>query len=412
MSVVSALNKRDVVALLTEMGVKDADALDDVKLKKKVSRIPALLEKDAIHEPESEEGLHTYEAVLNALETNEELEFVSEEEAGEDKPAKTPGRKRKLATKPEPQPKEKEIIERPTVTHKFEESEKSKEVLISEKLAKEWQEKPRFPKDRDFQQSRADRLEVEYLNGTFRGCEWADCYCEETKETYRMNGNHTSKVALKLFADGKEFPKFKILVRHYKAPTMADVAYLFSTYDPKWSGRSKNDLLKVYSSADENTKDLPPRMLTVVTSGIAFSKLEKGYRKLTTEEQATLLLDNSSFAKWASGLFDGIAAKNSKHLLRMSVFAAMLKTWGVDAEAAEEFWTKIRDDSDDPKDSPTRVLYRWLIGHKVGAREAKERVGEREVYFYCLKAWNAWRNEESSVKLTHYKEDARTPEVQ
>ena len=95
-------------------------------------------------------------------------------------------------------------------------------------------------------------------------------------------------------------------------------------------------------------------------------------------------------------------------MMRMSVIAAMFKTWRMDPEDASDFWLAVRDDSNDEKKSPRRVIYKFLTESKVGRGARK--VSEVEVFVKCLQAWNAYRNGDREVTL-RWSENTPTPEV-
>lgn len=289
------------------------------------------------------------------------------------------------------------------------EIEKPKLVKVTPTLAKRFRDMERYPHDRNLSPTRCEFLKNAIRQGLFRGSEWVSCRCAETSLTYRLNGKHTSAVLCELYEADEEVPDIVQLVREYEAKTLADMAHLFASFDPRQSARGKADIVRGFAATHEETAGLSPRLLNLVTTGLAFSLWERNYKRVSTQEQSVLLLQNTEFAAWVNGLLAD--QKEAKHLKRMPVVAAMARTWKTDADAATEFWTKIRDDCDDNKNAPTRVLYRWLLKHKIGAvRNTADAVSDREAYVVCLLAWNAWRADEETVSLK-VTDATETPDV-
>lgn len=289
------------------------------------------------------------------------------------------------------------------------EIQKPKLLKATHTLAKHFRDMERYPHDRNLSPTRCEFLKNAIRQGLFRGSEWVSCKCSETGLVYRLNGKHTSAVLCELYEAGEEVPDIVQLVREYEAKTLADMAHLFASFDPRQSARGKADIVRGFAATAEETASLPPRLLNLVTTGLAFSLWERNYKRVSTQEQSVLLLQNTEFAAWVDDLLSD--QKEAKHLKRMPVVAAMARTWKVDETAATEFWTKIRDDSDDDKNAPTRVLYRWLLKHKIGAvRNTSDAVSDREAYLVCLLAWNAWRQEQDTVSLK-YTDATETPDA-
>lgn len=286
------------------------------------------------------------------------------------------------------------------------ELDKPKLNKISAGLARKFRDLERYPNDRPLTSGRCDMIREAIRAGLFRGSEWVSAKCLENNQTYRINGKHTSNVICELYEAREEFAEFYQLVREYECKTMADVAHLFSSFDPRGSARSKIDVVRGFASTEESTAGLPPRMLSLVTTGLAFSVWERAYNRQSPTEQGLLLLQHTDFSGWVTELLHN--KKGAEHLRRMPVVAAMARTWTRDADEALEFWTKLRDDCDDPKDSPIRRLYKFLLTRKIGAvKDASESVSNREVFVRCLLAWNEARGEEH----VGYKHDMETPLV-
>lgn len=400
--------------LFKSMGYTKADNWSLEKLTEKTNEITSL--PPEARKPAKEEDRKTFAEIYEALteddvvkitQDSDEDDFLPDVEEAPEKPAVTTVVKRKRVVKAEANgekngthedlPARKKVVKGVA----WREAKSPRLVELDAKLAKRFVEMARFPRDRELQENRLNFLRNEIKEGRFRGCEWSSCHVKETGETYRVNGKHTSKIFHEMFVAEETVPEITILVREYECDTMEEASQLFATFDAKVNSRSKSDVIRGFAVSNTATADLSPRLLNVLTAAVSYGVWQDGYRKHPVTEQAALLIHNAEFVEWAKTILDHKAAK---HMVRMSVVAAMLKTWEVDPEAANEFWTEIRDDSDAPKNAPQRVLYRYLQTAKVGARDASERVGEREVLAKCLQAWNAYRDKESTVKFRYSKE--------
>lgn len=304
-----------------------------------------------------------------------------------------------------PQVKSTAKIKQPEIS--IQENDVPKWKIATQNLAKQFRDMQRYPHDREIQPKRCEFLRAAIKSGLFHGAEWVSAHCKETGETYRVNGKHTSNVLCELYEAEEEFPEVRVWVREFNCETLADVAQLFASYDPKESARSKNDILRSFAVTENVTADLSPRWLSLLTSGLAYAEWEQSYNKLSPKEQSLWLLQNKKFVPFAVSLFES-DPKGTKHIQRMPVVAAMFKTWKTDSEAAADFWSRVGDDSNEEKGSVVRTLAQWLLKHKIGAVKAtSESVSAREAYCRCILAWNAWREKEDQT--ARFAEGMETP---
>lgn len=400
--------------LFLAMGYSKANNWSFDKLTQKTNEIASL--SSETNKPEDDQDVQTYKELLDALTEDDVIKIVPDED---DDTVNEPEEKTvtTTATATMTRTRKKKNVESNGTTHANDDApltespwtEKApKLVPLTARLAAKFATMDRFPRDREIQKNRTDFLREEINSGRFRGCEWASCHVKEVGVTYRMNGKHSSNIFHEMYTAEQPVPDCMILVREYECDTMEEASRLFATFDAKQNARSKADVIRGFAVASSATADFSPRLLSVLTAAVAYTTWGDAYRRYSPADQAALLLQHEEFATWIKDLVGG--KNKAKHMIRMSVFAAMLKTWEKDADAALEFWTEIRDDSDAPKDAPQRVLYRYLVQAKVGGRDATERVGEKEVLSKCLQAWNAWRAKEKTVKLK-YAKDAALPAV-
>lgn len=415
------LEKLNVTSMFEELGFGNARKWSADKLSAKIEALPEFLEKDT-KRPESKEGKETLKEILSALDAEQPIELVAGKKSEDDNghiATSSEGNgdappKRKRGRPPKPKPEKPKIVlpEIPHHSFVYEELEPAKLCKLTPTLAKEFRDMTKFPRDRDLNDSRLAEYKQKVERGEFTGAQWVSCYVKEVDTTFRLNGKHTSKILADWLEAGNEAP-CKIDVRRYSCPTMQDAAGLFATMDNKRASRTKADVIKGYSSAADETRELSPRILSILVSGLAFEKVGHEYwKRIPTDDQAGIMLENTDFAQWLNDFFVGKAPKKVKHVMRAGVVAAMYRTWKKDSNAALQFWQQIRDDSNDPKEAPTRRLFRWLCDNNVvGAGGRQRALTSREILYYCIKAWNAWRENEEEVKLTHYREEGEMLEV-
>lgn len=273
----------------------------------------------------------------------------------------------------------------------FVENDKPKLVKINYTLAKRFRDMERYPRDRDLQIARLGFIRKAIEQKEFRGSELVSAYCKETEKTYRLNGKHTSNVLCEFFESGQD-PECYMLVREYSCDNMEDMARLFATFDARQSARTKSDVIRGFAAASPLVADIPGKVLSLATAALAMNLWEDSVGQRTSAEQAMLMIQHADFVVWAVEMIGG--EKKCFHMHRVPVVAAMARTWFKAKGPATEFWTKIRDDSDDILGSPTRKLHRWLLTHTLSSnsdKSTKEKATQREMMVRCLHYWNGWR---------------------
>lgn len=286
---------------------------------------------------------------------------------------------------------------------------------VTRALAEEFSGMTPAPHDRPLNATRAAILKTAVDKQLFRTCEWASAYCIETKQTYRINGKHTSTV---LSAMNGEFPKnLSVIVEHYECDTLEDVANLYSTFDTRSSARSTGDINRIFAATCDAIADLPPRIIDLAVTGMSYELWEDNYSHQPPVDRAQLSIGNSAFVVWLADIIrfgkdTSGQAKESRHLRRSPVVAAMFRTWKKSRQAATEFWKAVRDGTGKSPSSPDRKLQLLLVGANVHNNQPSnsKSMGRREVYVKCLHAWNAWRND-GNTDMKYYP-NAKTPPAQ
>ena len=290
----------------------------------------------------------------------------------------------------------------------FTEIEKPRLLKATHALARKFKDMERYPRDRDLSPARLEFIKSAIRSGEFRGSEWVSCAVKAVDKVYRLNGRHTSTAICDLMETG-ETVEALMLVREYAADTMEDAAKLYATFDPRQSARNKSNIVQGFAAACPAIAEFHGSHLSLCCAALAYEKWEEQYSSHSVQEQSLRMLEHAEFVVWTNDLMGQYPTTKMGHLRRVAVVAAMARTWFKSKTAATEFWTKLRDDCDDPVKSPPRLLYRWLLTHGLGVsnRGKRENAERREMFVKCLIAWNAWRKNEATNLNYHAK--ANTP---
>lgn len=281
-------------------------------------------------------------------------------------------------------------------------------VKADSKVIERFATMQRAPNDRDVRDRRKERLRAIMKAGTFRTCEWASAICKEDGVEYRVNGKHTSTILHEM--NGDRPTDLYVVVEQYECDTLEDVARLYATFDTRESVKTTGDINKCFAGAHDDLSQLPNKLVNTCVSGLAFEKWEDGYFSQRAEDRAALILQHGDFAMWAFTVI-WPETKDTRHLVRSPVLAAMFRTYKKSQKHAGEFWGLVRDGSGTDHRSPDRVLHKMLITSSVntgrGAVPGRRTVAGREMYIKCIHAWNAWRKG-VSTDLKYYP-NAETP---
>ncbi len=261
---------------------------------------------------------------------------------------------------------------------------------LTKSLAQRYSGMPGVPHDRPFRPSLADALRIAFENKKFRTCEWAECYCKETKQTYRVNGKHSSTVLSEL---NGTFPKdLHVVCEKYICDDLEDVAQLYSTFDTRISARTTGDINRIYAAVCPELDEVSPRSVNLTITGVTYYLWGDDGTRHPAEDRARLIVSNTEFAQWLDNLCGHGDAAEVKHIKRGPVAAAMYATWLKSKKAATEFWEAVRDASAAKNDDPSRKLEKLLrASHVRGVSRTAKVLSSKEMYSRCIQAWNAFR---------------------
>jgi len=249
------------------------------------------------------------------------------------------------------------------------------------------------PTEREFSEKRFRFLQDRYEAGVFLPCQWATVWLDGIQ--YRMNGNHSSNVLMKV-AD--PFPTDLMAhIDEYEAETPEDVVELFRQFDARESSRTPTDVAGAYQNRHPELQDIPRRIAKIGIEGIAwYGRVIEGIPTGKGDDRYKLFrhAEYYDFLHWLGALLD----MKTPEMMRIEIIAAMYATDLVASgdQTSHLFWEEVARGGRAYEDQhPTTVLDKWLKACHDGTCEDKM----KSAYHYqgCIFAWNAYR-EERTIK--------------
>jgi hypothetical protein len=241
---------------------------------------------------------------------------------------------------------------------------------------------------------------------------WAVAYCEEDGNTYRVNGQHTTKLLSSYPFD--KIAHLYVHVHRFTCKTLNDVAALNGCYDAPMSAKTANDTYKSFAASEQRLDAVSDTLINNAAAALAMAILNDVASKDTTAEQrAKLVLENVDFTLWFPQFLCNKA--DYKLMRRSAVIAAMYDTYMASVEKATVFWSLLRS-GNEPASSPVGRLREFLMTYKCGSRQAERQATAttpaimRDI---CVDLWGKWLDGITFHKLINPKtyETARIKRV-
>jgi hypothetical protein len=262
-----------------------------------------------------------------------------------------------------------------------------------------------------------EELAGKMLGGLFRGGEIAFAVLKEGAVVLLINGQHVcSAVILSgvtvicvLFRYRLEdelevseaFRQFEVLPRSIKDMVRVE-AHALSVWWPDWVS---NLIVSAAGVKVTGHKRLGPPS-AVTTPGARTWQ--------TRDEKVALLGKHLEVGAFIANILTSngtLSGDGCRHLRRQPIALIMMKTWEVDPDAAEIFWSRVRDGESLMRTMPEMRLREFLVGVRTGKHRgyAGVKPSLHEYAYRCAFAWNNFR----SGKLTQmpYSEKRRIPKV-
>lgn len=237
--------------------------------------------------------------------------------------------------------------------------------------------------ERPLDEGRVDYLATRLAEGNAIPFIWS--YVTHNGIDYRMNGQHSSVMLDKLNGN---LPEGLIAhVDQYKVEKPEEMVNIFRQYDVRKTGRSPMDVANAYASVVPGLQGIARDTLKIGAEGINW-----GYQSVDrlpakkADDRYELLMEpqNLTFLQFLGTIFTIKTPEMRAH----PVVAAMYKTYFIDPDRADKFWTSVARGGDEfNEQDPARVLDVWLRVQK--EKKDGKKVSPAQIYQACIFAWNA-----------------------
>lgn len=253
--------------------------------------------------------------------------------------------------------------------------------------------------DRKLKEARVRQLRQRYESGLLVVFNWYTVRVVQLgNKQLRINGQHSSYMLASL---PEPFPTGLIAnIVHYEVDSQEDAILLFRQIDPEWSSRKSEDVAYIYQAQHTELRSLNSDHSKKICVGLVWfrGKIPPATKQPKGDDRFTLVNEDGlrPFFVWADNILD---LKERPYLNPDPVIGAMYRTFTKNPEKANEFWELISRQGVAYEDEhPTTVLYKWLkLVRKDRVYTKANGIGKVQVYWGCLYAWNAHR-EEKQIK--------------
>jgi hypothetical protein len=257
---------------------------------------------------------------------------------------------------------------------------------------------PTFEGERPLRPEHVAILKLAYMEGIFReeSVEIITAYNREDKQTYRMNGRHTSEMLVAL-QDEKDFKGTQLNVRQlaYIVEDFEAMRTLYSTID-RGAPRTSSHMIITLLVGIQGFENIPQDILKKLAEGFGtWFWPVRGRRRLHGPEHKAHLMkgDFKNVVLNVFKIFKDASKHDVKHMLKSNVMAAMIGTFRTNISKSEEFWSMVRDGLGfKNKNDPARQLREMLLEHG-----QKKKYSSDQIMMFCLYAWNWWMLGETGV---------------
>jgi hypothetical protein len=277
------------------------------------------------------------------------------------------------------------------------------EVILNAELAATLLELTEVPFERPLNDVHVAYLQRAMLRGSFMAERVQLCRakCKENGKSYRINGQHTCWAVYEQPKDTKPLA-LKVQMYYYTCETVDDIRKLYSTFDRNLT-RSMNTVIKTYLLGRPGFEEFGPTLLNRVSSGFSAWRWEdmNQARQFDGEARAAMMLDTyrEVTIRVCTYLNAIKPSKDTKHIFRGPVIAAIFETMNKAVTASREFWDGVvQGVGFDTKNDPRLKLRNYLCDHALTAKSKKSSNTE-DMYRTCILAWNAWREKRELVAL-------------
>ncbi|MFA5767054.1 MAG: hypothetical protein WC919_03975 [Candidatus Paceibacterota bacterium] len=280
------------------------------------------------------------------------------------------------------------------------------EIVLTREKASEFLALKEFIAERSIKTQHVADLQKQMSRGLFRPefVTVSTAYCQEDKQTYRLNGQHCCWAVFNLPSNFN--PEYKINLIHYKCKTIDDVRILYSIIDRNLP-RSTTTVVNSILFGRPGYEKYDQKVLNLVVAGFSTWKWESYKERTKFDIDAKCHIMDTEYHQLTHQIMDFYHeyGQNRRHIRRASVAAAMFETFQKCAADAERFWESVVtgvgfESRKDPRLKLKEYLDQNWVCMRGGSDTSKKAVGQEEMYRKCIKAWNKFRNGEECVCLS------------
>ena len=274
-------------------------------------------------------------------------------------------------------------------------------------LAKQIAAMPGLPGERQLRAGRLKFLTNHLKDGSFVGPNWAVAVHEQTGDTFRINGQHSSNMLASL--EATYFPAgLNVTIDTYGFTDMdQDAAGLFNLFDHPRSARSDTDYMGISRARYSEFADMDNAFLVKVASGIdanirhRVARADSGAAKATIYEElqphreyGSYFLDDEyrQFAVW---LYRWREATHFAFVGRNGVTSEILDDWKDSPEYATEFWNYVFCENHPDPDHESRELVRELQALAMKPKKVPADEWQKKTRKYWQRYYRFRRTQES-----------------
>jgi hypothetical protein len=237
--------------------------------------------------------------------------------------------------------------------------------------------------ERPLDDGRVDYIATKVAEGAAVPFLWS--YAKLGDKEYRVNGQHSSYALSQM--NGTLPTNLIAHIDEYDVADEAELVHLFRQFDPRKSSRSPLDVANAYASVVPGLAGIPRDVLKLGAEGInwGYGAVDRQPAKKADDRYIELTLaHNLAFLQMLGKIF----SIKTPELRSLPVIAAMYKTFFVDPDRADKFWSLVGRGGDEfVEQNPATALDAWL--RRLKDKVNRLQVRPLQIYQACVFAWNA-----------------------
>lgn len=263
--------------------------------------------------------------------------------------------------------------------------------------------------EREERERRETQIKERILAGDMTPFRWAVGHVPSLHLRRRVNGQHSSKVFLRMTEEEYKMVRFPVYIEYeeYECETEIDLATLFEQFDPHWSSRTRPDYIGAHLAVHPGlSKEMSRFAADKAVQGLTWY-LEKvdGYDRSSAHEQFELLHKNSEYERFFRfcGYKELNPNKKINEMCHVAVVAAMFHTTRQGSDEDRNFWRTVAAGPEGNPDEDSHA-YKLAVFLETAVRRQcewsarvrglfknKQNPNAIEIFTTCLRVFAAWK---------------------